>query len=1008
MTLDVGTEIAGYRIEGLLGKGGMGAVYTAQHTVLGRRAALKVLLPELAEDGDFRARFVHESRIVAAIEHPNIIPIYDAGEGGGIAYIAMRLVRGSDLSDLVKRRGALQRDEMLSVLDQVGAALDAAHAHDLVHRDVKPANVLIDEDSDRAYLTDFGIAKQRKSPGQTATGLFMGTVDYAAPEQIEGKEVGPATDVYALGCVLYECLTAKKPFEKETDVAVVYGHLLEEPPSVRDTRPDLSPDVDVVIAKAMAKDADDRFSTCRELVEAARAALGGSASGTFVAPIVPAVREAAPPRVASNLPSPPTALLGRDRELAELADLLGKPETRLVTVTGLGGTGKTRLALEVAATLGTAAIFVDLAPIRDPALVGGAIADALGVEGEVTEQSVLESLRARIGSDPLLLVLDNFEQVVDAASLLASMLEAIPGLQLLVTSQSPLHLRGEQQYPLDPLDESQAIALFGERARAVKPDFELNEENAEAVAEIARKLDGLPLAIELAAARVKLMSPQAIATRLESRLDLLTSGARDLPERQQTLRSAIDWSYDLLDEGEQTVLARLGVFSGGSSLEAAEAVCGSREELEFGAVMDMLGSLVDKSLVRQADGADGEPRFLLLETIREYALTRLAEQEGAAAVRRAHAERYLALAEMAEPELVRVAQATWLERLDEEQGNLRAALDWSLESGEIEVGLRIAAALSRFWSTRGHMGEGRRWLTQALSSATDVDTRVLARAHFAAGYAALGQADYEEARPLFEESLRIARELGDAQLEGASLAQLAWLAMALGQEDAGELAAASLELARAAGDKLTSSGALNILAELASGRGDELEAKKLFDESLSLRRELGDKRLVANSLLSLARAELRSGGIERAGRLLEQGLALAREVGDTWAVSLAQSSLGWAALSKGDPNRANEAFGEAIALAKGRGDKRILAECLQGLALASSGGSEPERGARLWGAGAALMDEVGIAASQFEQSLAERFLPGLRSTVGDDRFASEEAAGRALSLEDAVALAESG
>jgi non-specific serine/threonine protein kinase len=1007
LTLDAGTEVAGYRIESLLGQGGMGAVYTAQHVVLGRRAALKVLLPELAEDGDFRGRFVHESRVVAAIEHPNIIPIYDAGEADGIAYIAMRLVRGCDLSDLVKRQGALGRDELLSVFDQTGAALDAAHAHELVHRDVKPANVLIDEDSDRAYLTDFGIAKQRRSRGQTATGLFMGTVDYAAPEQIEGKEVSSATDVYALGCVLYECLTGKRPFEKETDVAVVYAHLLEEPPSVRESRPDLSPDVDLVVARAMAKSAEDRFFTCRELVESARAALGGGASGTFVAPVISVPRETATPGVVSNLPAPPTALLGRDRELAELGELLRQPETRLVTITGLGGTGKTRLALEVAAKLGIAAVFVDLAPIRDPALVGGAIAGALHVE-DLAEESVVESIRDRIGDDPVLLVLDNFEQVVDAASLVASMLEGIPRLKLLVTSQSPLHLRGEQQYPLEPLDESQAVALFAERARAVKPDFALTDENAAAVAEISRKLDGLPLAIELAAARVKVMSPQAIVSRLEHRLDLLTAGARDLPERQQALRSAIDWSYDLLKESEQKVLARLGVFSGGSSLEAAEAVCGAQEELEFGAVMDMLGSLVDKSLVRQADGADGEPRFLLLETIREYALIRLAEQAEAGAVRRAHAERYLALAEMAEPELVRTAQATWLERLDEEQGNLRAALNWSLESGEIELGLRIAAALSRFWSTRGHMGEGRRWLTQALSSASGVDTRVLARAHFAAGYAALGQADYEQARPLFVESLSIARELHDAQLEGASLAQLAWLAMALGQEDAGELAAASLALARAAGDKLTASGALNILAELASNAGDEIEAKNLFDESLALRRELGDKRLVANSLLSLARAELRSGGIERSSRLLEQGLALAREVGDTWAVSLAQVNLGWAALSRGDASRASEAFGEAIAIAKGRGDKRILAECLQGLALASAEGSEPGRGARLWGAGSALMEEVGIAASQFEQALAERFLPLLRRALGEDVFASEEAAGRALSLEDAVALGEPG
>jgi predicted ATPase/tRNA A-37 threonylcarbamoyl transferase component Bud32 len=1000
LTLDAGTEVAGYRIEGLLGQGGMGIVYRAEHVVLGRKAALKTLLAEHAEDADFRERFVRESQLVAGLEHPNIVPIYDAGEADGVAYIAMRFVRGTDLSELVKAEGALPRDRLLSILDQTAAALDSAHAHDLVHRDVKPGNVLIDEDSDRAYLTDFGIAKHGRARGKTATGLFMGTVDYASPEQIEGKEVGPATDVYALGCVLFEGLTGRKPFEKDTDVAVVYGHLLEEPPSATELRPDLSHEIDAVIARALAKAADNRFSNCRQLVEAARTALGGSASGTFVAP-APILRMPVALRVRSNLPTPPTALVGREREVEELVALLQRADNRLVTLTGPGGTGKTRLALEVASSLGGEAVFVDLAPVHDPDLVGATIAHVLGAE-EATGQSELESIAARIGDVELLLVLDNFEQLVDAAPFVASILETIPSVRLLVTSQSPLHLRGEHQYPLEPLDEAQAVALFVERAQAVKPGFALGEENAAAVAEIARRLDGLPLAIELAAARIKLLSPQAIAGRLENRLDLLTTGARDLPERQQTLRSAIDWSYELLDEGEQKVFARLGAFSGGCSLEAAEAVCGAQEGLRLGEVMDLLGSLVDKSLLRQIDAADGEPRFLLFETIREYARTRLVESGEAGTVQRAHAERYLALAEMAEPELIRAEQATWLQRLDEEQGNLRAALEWSLESGEIEVGLRIAAALGRFWSTRGHMAEGRKWLGAALASSPDVEERVLARAHFAAGYAAIGQADYDQAKPFFEECLAAAGKLHDSQLEGASLAQLAWIEMARAQEDAEELAVASLERARATGDKLTASGALNVLAELASARGDDARAKELFDEGLSLRRELGDQRLIANSLLNLARAELRSGKVERANRLLEQGLGLARQVGDTWAASVAVLNLGWAALHDGDRERAREAFEEALAIANIRGDKRVAAESLQGLALA---GGDPSRGARLWGAGAALLEELGLAASTFEQALAERLLPGLQDELGAEAFAAAEAAGRTLSLEDAVAEA---
>jgi predicted ATPase/serine/threonine protein kinase len=1024
--LDIGAELAGYRIDGLLGRGGMGFVYSAEHMLLGRKAAIKTLLPELAGDGDFKERFIRESRVVASIDHPNIIPIYDAGEAGGVAYIAMRFVQGCDLSDLIEREeGGLSAERTVAILDQAGGALDAAHAREVVHRDVKPANVLIDEPTGRVYLTDFGIAKAARTKGLTRTGFFIGTLDYASPQQIQGQALGPPADIYALGCVLFECLTGQKPFAKETDVAVFHAHLLEPPPKVTELKPDLPGALDDVVARAMAKEEGERFTSCRELVDAARSALSGAAPARTTVPGHAPPRPSSARLVASNLPAVSTPLVGREREVTAVSELLRRQDVRLVTLMGVGGTGKTRLSLELGAVLGPEfgnVLFVDLAPVTDPTLVGNAIAEALGV-GEARDMPLLETLRARIGDDPMLLLLDNFEQVVEAASFVADLLAAAPPLTVLVTSQAALRVRGEHEFPVPPLSlpdtadgdissmaESAAVALFVERAQSVRPEFELTDDNAAAVAEICVRLDGLPLAIELAAARVKLLPPAALLTRLERRFDLLTGGAVDLPERQQTLRNAIDWSYDLLTDAEKAMFSRLGVFVGGCGLEAAEGVCGSPDGLGIGEVIDLLASLVDKSLIRQLEGSDGEPRFSMLETIREYALFRLEERGELDDLQRRHAERFLQLAEAAEPELVRAGQATWLQRLDEENGNIRSALAWSLRSGEVELGLRMAGALVRFWSTRGHMTEGRRWLMDAMALSSDLPAPVLGKAYYAAGYSAIGQGDYVQAKPFFEESLTLAREAGDVRLEAASLQQLGFLVMARGayvedaDERAGQLAEKSLELARTVGDKLTASGALNILADRASAGGRNTEAMQLFEEGLALRRELGDKRLVANSLLNLARTELARGEYARATELLQEGLSLARDVRDTWSMSLALVNLGRVRLYEDSPDEALQLFEDALKLAKDRGDKRVGAECLQGIGAATASGEEPERAARLFGAADAMLESIGAMAAPAEQAIEERFGSELGERLGDEAWEAARAEGARLSADEAIAL----
>jgi predicted ATPase/RsiW-degrading membrane proteinase PrsW (M82 family) len=608
---------------------------------------------------------------------------------------------------------------------------------------------------------------------------------------------------------------------------------------------------------------------------------------------------------AGNLPQPATPLVGREEELATILGL----DARAVTLTGPGGTGKSRLALEAAHKLrerfGSGAFFVALAPIRDPALVPAAIAEVLGVaqrEGETP----LEPLKDYLRDKQLLLLLDNFEQVAEAAGAVAELLEAAPRVRMLATSREALRIAGENEFPVPPLPEPGALELFEARARAVDAEFRITDENREPIAEIARRLDGLPLAIELTAARVRVQSPAEILARLET------------PTEASPLRETISWSYDLLDADEQRLLARLSVFSGGAPLRAAEFVCGDGVV----DVVEGIASLAEKSLVRRDVGTGGVSRVEMLETIREFARERLDERGEADAVRRRHAEHVLALSERAEPSLTGPEQAFWLARLSEENANIRAALAWSREARQLELGLRVAGALVRFWSARGLMAEGRQWIEGALADANGVEPSVRGKAEFAAGYAALGLGDFSGAEQHFQRCLALARELDDERLEGAALAQLGWLAMATDRtEEARANAEGALRLASVHDDKVAASGALNVLAELAAkdGNGD---ATKLFEQGLALRRELGDERLIANSLLLL-------GTVDRNEERFVEALELARGLEDSWTTSVALLRLGEA---RGD----RALIEEALVIARERGDAALIAQAEQLLASPAS------------------------------------------------------------------------
>jgi predicted ATPase len=724
----------------------------------------------------------------------------------------------------------------------------------------------------------------------------------------------------------------------------------------------------------------------------------------------------------TNLPIQPTPLIGREQQVTEAVTLVRREAIRLVTLTGAGGTGKTRLSLQVAAELVAdfedGVFFVDLAAITDPHLFIATVAQTLSVR-EQPGQSLSETLKDYLRDKHLLLVLDNFEQLLDAGPAVSALLAAAPNLKALVTSRAPLHLSGEHEYSVPPLAVPdlntseppamlaayEAVQLFLERAQAVKPEFVLTSENAPAVAEICARLDGLPLAIELGAARVRILSPQALLGRVSERLALLTGGARDAPARQRTLRETIEWSYGLLSASEQRLFARLSVFVGGRTIEAAEAVCDPANQLDE-TVFDGVDSLVEKSLLRQEEGPAGELRFFMFETIREYALGRLEESREGDLLRDCHARFFVALAEKGEPEILGHDQVIWLERLEAERDNFRAALGWLLERGDTERALRLIGSLRRAWVARGYLSETRKWLEAAFEQSGAVSPQVEAKALYALGRVALAQGDYDQAIRSLEQCARLFRELGEAEGLVFSLADLGFIATAQGRhEDAERFADESLAEARAAGSERTIAAALHSLACTKLDADEYGEARTLFAQSLALRRKLGDKRNTANSLCYLGSVALLEGDYDGATELLGESLALGRELGNLLIVSAALVNESLVALAAGEPGRAAALCNEGLALSRELGDKRTTVECLHALAGVAAVQTEPLRAARLSGAAESLHAAIKAPPSAAERMVGERFLAIARAAVDDQLFEAACAEGRQMSYDAAVTYA---
>jgi predicted ATPase/DNA-binding SARP family transcriptional activator len=726
----------------------------------------------------------------------------------------------------------------------------------------------------------------------------------------------------------------------------------------------------------------------------------------------------------TNLPVPLTSFVGREAQMAEVIHLL--QTTRLLTLTGPGGCGKTRLALETATNLldnyPDGVWWVELAALSDAALVPQSVATALGVR-EQAGRALTEALVDYLRTKQLLLLLDNCEHLVEAcAHLVEQWLSECPHLRILATSREALRVGGETTWlvPSLSLPEAQppstveelmrceAIRLFIERATTVLPTFRLTAANAPLVAQICRRLDGIPLAIELAAARVKVLAAEQIAARLDDVFHLLTAGRRTALLRHQTLRAAMDWSYDLLSDTERVLFRRLSVFAGGWTLEAAEAVCAG-EGLEADDVLDVLSHLVDKSLVVVTQ--DGETRYRLLETIRQYAHEKLREAGEAEAVRWQHASFFLSLAKTAAAEAQSAHRRAWLDRLEIEHDNLRAALGWSLESRQAEIALDLAGSLIPFWYFRGYLGEAREWFEAALalsdaSPKKDL-TRARAKALFGAGSMAFGQGDYVAARARLEESVALGRQLGDEGRPGLAnaLTRLGIVMELLGHHRAGRsLFEEGLAIYREVGDRWgLALGLYSAAMTTFFVHPDSASLRSMFEESLALFHALGDKWGISMVLSGLGHLDARHGEYASARSRLEESLAMLREEGDRWWMAHLLAGLGVVLQAQGDAERAAAVLHESLALNRDLGNRGGIARSLAGLAWVAAAQGQMERAARLFGQVEALGEAAGSVMTAQERPLYERVVTMAQAVLSEEAFAAAWTEGRAMTLEQAIA-----
>jgi predicted ATPase len=1024
----------------------MGVVYKARDLRLDRLVALKFLPHELTPNDEERSRFVREAKVASLLNHPNICTIHDIQDLEGQVFIVMEFVDGVNLRRKL-RSSPFSISDVNGYALQIADALRVAHARGIIHCDIKSENIMINA-AGHVKVMDFGLAMTKGSLALKQHTGAVGTLAYMAPEVLEGREAIPQSDMFSLGVVLFEMLTGHLPFPGDHPAAMAYAIVKKDPQSLERLRPDVPAGLRAVVERALRKNPGERYAGMEELLEGLRSAMPGGE----VRPGMKLDYTLHGQRL--NLPVQLTNFIGRVKQVARLKELLAA--ARLVTLTGPGGTGKTRLAQQVAREMGDVFVngvfFISLAPLSDPLLVPSTIAQALGVhesEGTSLKDTLLASLRGR----NLLLVLDNFEHLLAASSFLLEILGNCPAVAILVTSRAPLRITGECEYPVPPLEmperkalpssahvaKYEAVALFEQRAAAVKPEFRVTEENAAQIAEICARLDGLPLAIELAAARIKLLTPAALLSRLDHRLKLLTGGAVDLPARHQTLRGAIAWSFDLLTPAEAKLFRRLSVFAGGFTLDAAAWLC--REDLDQRIdVLDAVASLADKSLLRQTESSDNEPRFTMLETIREFGLERLHESAEAVAVRKAHGEYFLKLAEEADTPIHERHDEGWINRLNVEIDNLRAALDHFRTAGDSTGLLRLSGSLSWFLNFTNRHSQTRRWIDSALLLSSPAPlTGPRANVLWQAGQVNTMMGEYDSARSQLNESLNFYREKGDEVRIAGVLETLCLLAAFSGDDALGRTyQAEAIAIYRRLGTRPLLALTLANVVE----PEDDTSARGMYMESLSIFREIGNKWGISRALRNLGSLSYRSGDYAGSREIFLEALTIQRELDDWWLMGrslnflgdlarcgaddaaadgyysesrfLSESGghkgerpwslcgLGFVALHRGDNASARELFFESLNIRISQRNKRGLAASLIGL-----GGLARLRGEHgpcieiLGAVEASILTDprILLPADRLE---FEREKELARAQAGDDVFTRMLQQGLGLSLDDAV------
>jgi len=954
----------------------MGEVYRAHDARLGRDVALKVLPAHLATDTNRLARFEREARTVAALNHPNIVTLYSVEDHDGLRFLTMELVEGQGLDRQVAP-GGLPAARVAELGIAVADALTAAHEKGVVHRDLKPGNVMLTRDG-RVKVLDFGLAKAAdavpvsgegadaaESPtmaaGETAMGLVVGTVPYMAPEQVRGDPVDSRTDIFALGVLLYELTTGHRPFGGSSPGVISSAILRDEPASVSSVRADVPSDLGRIISRCLQKDARARFQTALDVANELRSMSQAQGSGAFMK---------APPE-------PSTPLLGREDQLASAAERL-RGGARVLTISGYGGTGKTRFSIELFRRLAPGypggAAFVPLASVTAASDVLPTVASALEI-AEAFGRSALDALSTVIGDRRMLLVLDNLEQVLDAAGDIATLVSRCPALQVVATSRAPLKIGAESEFILPPLGLPEAeaasidvisacpsVALFVQRAQKVKPGFALTAANSATVAAICRRLDGLPLALELAAARIRILEPAVLLQRLDHALDLLTSGDRDLPLRQRTLRTAISWSYSLLDASEQRLLRRTSVFHEGWTLEAMERVC--YDEAGRHRALDELDSLVEKGLVRVVDSAG---RYSLLETIRAFAAEQLHASGDVAGVRHAHADYFLECAAGVDRDIKWTAQLDAMRRAQGDHANMHAAIQWltsCARAGDLdslEKALRLAGYLSWYWHIAGQHATGLAALDVPMALAAGrPHSRGRALAALAAGMISTTTGEWERSLSEWQAGFEGGEAVGDgdAAIEGLMGVGYCNLSMGRMEEAAGALDDALARSAEA-GHGLIRGITLSLKGMLLYATGNPDAGIELVEQARQIHERDGDHEGRGVSLSFQAQMIFSKGDHARARSLYKDALTSFEVVGDHPEMARVHSEMGWAALAAGDAPAAQRAFVLAVHAYEGVGSPRGTGQALLGLAAVEAAAGRSERAVAMAAAAEALSRRAG-------------------------------------------------